>query len=83
MYVTCEGVCECVACPPGTTNEAGYDKDCDACAQYIGTCLTNFLNDLTCSDNTGGATDTAGDGCEWSLRGVRKFVNQVENVLFF
>ena len=59
------------------------DKDCDACAPDIETCLKMFPNDLTCLDNTGGATDTAGDGCEWSLRGVRKFVNQVENVLFF
>ena len=46
------------------------DKDCDACAPDIETCLKMFPNDLTCLDNTGGATDTAGDGCEWSLRGV-------------
>ena len=67
----------CCACGGGGrarySAEHGIDNIClDAVAPTEESCLKAFPEELTefCEDTAGDATDTYGDGCEWSLRGV-------------
>ena len=61
--------------------EHEIDNIClDSVAPTEESCLMAFSKELAafCEDTAGDARDTYGDGCEWSRRGVRNILTQVE-----
>ena len=67
----------CCACGGGGRARYSAETEIDyICPDSVDpteeSCLMAFSKELTefCEDTAGDATDTGGDGCEWSLRGV-------------
>ena len=78
MYDDDDFIANVVCCACGGGGRARYSAEpkINICPDSVDptkeSCLMAFPEELTefCEDSTGGATDTYGDGCEWSLRGV-------------